>query len=317
MPSEHKLLAFIAARDAGMAEAHPHVLLGPGDDCALVAGAGPTLLTVDQVIEGRHVLASLGASLIARKALARSLSDIAAMAGTARWALVTGAVPDDLRQRAGFGARELCDALHHWGEHFGVPIVGGDLAGTSGPLVLTVTVGGAPHAARGPVLRRGARAGDGLYVTGALGGSLASGRHATFTPRLAEARALADLLGPRLTAMIDLSDGLGQDAAHLAKASGLGIEIDARTLPVHTDLSVEAAARAHAKPGEGLWLRALSDGEDYELCFTASGDVPSRIGATPITRVGEVREGGGCVVLDPSGGRVDASGLGWNHPLDR
>lgn len=307
MPSEHELLAAIAARDASMNRRHPHVLIGPGDDCALVTCSGETLLTVDQVIEGRHVVAALGPSLIARKALARSLSDIAAMAGTPRWALVTGALPADLGSRAGFGAADLCDALRRWAEHFSVPVVGGDLAATSGPLVLTVTVGGAPHVARGPVRRSGAAPGDGLYVTGSLGGSLESGRHATFAPRLAEAQALADLLGLRLTSMIDLSDGLGRDAAHLARASGVGIEIDAERLPVHGDV--------HSSAPGSAWRCAAEDGEDYELCFTARGDVPALICGTPLTRVGTVVPGEGCRIRTPAGALYDAAKSGWDHPL--
>lgn len=302
MIPESELLCRIYGRSAGVGAAEG-VVVGPGDDCAVVrTGAGDALLTVDQLVEGRHFL-HLGdrpsdetIGLIGRKAIARSVSDIGAMGGCARFALAAGALRDSF-------AREdaLFDALHSWASHWGCPLVGGDIARVAGPTVLSVTVVGEPHETRGPVLRAGARPGDGLYVTGAFGGSFESGRHLTFEPRVREGRWLCDQLGDRLHAMMDVSDGLGRDAGRIAEASGVRIEIDARLVPRHAD------ARG--------WRAALADGEDYELLFAAAGDVPGACPKTgvPITRIGRVAPGAGCVVADDTGALHDAAVMGWDH----
>lgn len=295
---ESELLRLIRERSADLSGSGP-VVVGPGDDCAVVSLRGETLLTVDQLVGGRHYdprTASIDD--IARKAIARSVSDIAAMAGEPSMALATGALPEGFTD-----GDALFERMAHWARHWGCPLVGGDIAVTDGPMVLTVTVLGQAHAARGPVLRSGARAGDTVFVTDALGGALESGRHLSFEPRVREARWLADALGAELHAMIDLSDGLGRDAGRVAEASGVRIELDASALPLHEGV-----------PG---WREALSDGEDYELCFA----VPSPTGVPPVcpvsgvalTPVGRVVGGAGCVVRIPNGELIDASDLGWDH----
>lgn len=290
---ESELLKHIYARSQDLGGA---TIVGPGDDAAVIdAGGGPLVWTVDQLVEGRHYDASTPLDLIARKAVARSISDIAAMASRPIAGLATGAL------RAGFeDADALFDAMAAWAKRWGAPLVGGDIAVVNGPTVLTVAVLGAPATARGCPLRSEARVGQGVYVTGALGGSLASGRHLRFEPRVEEAAELAKALGDRLGAMIDLSDGLGRDAGRIASASGVRIEIDGASVP-------RAAGVADARA-------AASDGEDYELLFTASGEVPERLGAEglAVTRLGRIVEGSGCVIT--IGGReVDAEELGWDH----
>lgn len=299
---EQALLAHIAATTPS----HPIALVGPGDDCAVVASSTTTslLVTTDQVIEGRHFRKGEDLALVARKAVCRSLSDIAAMAGTPRWGVATGALPSGMPQS---DAQRLTDALHAVASTFNCPIVGGDIATTEGPMVLTVTIAGTPHTTRGPVLRSGARPGDTVYVTGALGGSLPSGRHLTFTPRLTEAQWLATLLGPSLHAMMDLSDGLGIDAARLARASHAAITLDAALLPRHEHVAT--------------WQAAAGDGEDYELLFTASAGapVPHRcpLTGTPITAIGSITSphvsSAACTIIDPAGAHHDASTFGWEH----
>ena len=305
---ESDLLAHIAA--AGVKPAGS-VLVGPGDDCAVVrtAGGDELLLTVDHLIEGRHFawLNGPGApplALVARKALARSLSDIAAMGGSPSWSLATAAFP------AGFGgaeARAMFDELDRLALAWGCPLVGGDCAAlpAGAPLVLTTTLMGTPHAQRGPVLRSGARSGDGLWTTGRIGGAVRGGRHLAFEPRVREGVWLCEVLGADLHAMIDVSDGLGRDAGRLAAASGVRVEIDGAAVPL--------------SPDAGDIRAAVAEGEDYELLFAAS---PAAEGAlkggvcpatgTRVTRIGTVREGGGCVLLD-RGGVIDASELGWDH----
>jgi len=309
---ESGLHSHIYARSAGVTGRFPQVQAGPGDDCAVLAGpvGRRVLATVDHLIEGRHYEGPAGRATgfdaIARKAVARSVSDIAAMGGSLHeWsaALATAALPHGFPQR---DADELFDRLQFWCEHWRCPLVGGDAAAfgggaCAGPLTLTVTVLGLAHAARGPVLRSGARPGDGVFVTGALGGSLRSGRHLTFEPRLREAGELCELLGGDLRAMLDISDGLGRDGARLAAASGVSIELDAAMIPCHAGCA---------------WREALRDGEDYELVFTAASGapVPARCADTPITRIGSVAAGGPrCAVRGLDGSVHDASNEGWDH----
>lgn len=291
---ESELLAHIYERSAGLGE---HVLVGPGDDCAVVrlGDSGPlALLTTDQLVEGRHYdPASTSLDLIARKAVARSISDIAGMGGRPTCALAAATLNAKFTQ-----ADELFDAMARWALRWSCPLVGGDIAISDGPTVLTTTVVGAPHEDRGAVLRSAAKPGDLICVTGSLGGSLASGRHLTFEPRIAEGVALCDVLGDRLTAMIDLSDGLGRDAGRVAKASSVRIMLESSQLPCADGAD---------------WRGALQDGEDYELCFAVRGDAPASAAGTPVTVVGVVQEGDGCVVRTPDGDLLDASQLGWDH----
>lgn len=314
---ESELLAHIYERSKGLVAAGATLLVGPGDDCAVIgvggasgAEMGPSmgqlLLTVDQVVEGRHFVRETPIDLIARKAMARAVSDVAAMGGTAMVGLCGAVLPRDYAH-----GEALFDAMARWAVHFGAPLIGGDIsslgAEQAGPLVLAVTIVGRVHPRRGAVLRSGALAGDGVYVTGRLGNSLASGRHLTFEPRLAEGTWLCDELGADLHAMMDISDGLGRDAARLGVASGVGLELDASALPLHADCAT--------------WKCGASDGEDYELLFTATGSkaVPAKCPATgtAITRIGRVVPS----ITNPAvvtfrmadGSREAGDGMGWEH----
>lgn len=290
---ESELLAHIYERSAGVGG---DVVVGPGDDCAVVrlGEDGPlALLTTDQLVEGRHYTPDTSVDLIARKAVARSISDIAAMGGRPTCALAAATLNE-----AFSAADELFDAMARWALRWSCPLVGGDIAISDGPTVLTTTVIGIPHPDRGAVLRSQARPGDLICVTGALGGSLGEGRHLTFEPRVNEGVRLCDDLGDRLGAMIDLSDGLGRDGARLAKASGARFLIESSQLP---------------RNGDADWEAALRDGEDYELCFTVRGEAPADAAGTPVTVIGVVDEGEGCIVRTPRGELVDASEFGWDH----
>jgi thiamine-monophosphate kinase len=284
---ESDLLRHIAARSRAMPA---HVRIGPGDDCALVTLPGDTLATTDQLVEGRHFHPDWPIDLIARNAVGRSVSDIAAMGGAPTCALATGAL------RAGFEhADELFDAMARWARHWHCPLVGGDIAVVDGPTVLTVTILGAPHATRAAVTRSGAHAGDAVYITGAVGKAKAANWKHPVEPRIDEGAWLCDTLGDRLHAMIDLSDGLGRDAARIAEASGVRIEIDGDAVPL--------------AQGVADWRAAAGAGDDYELCFCAAGDVPPVApSAVPVTRIGRVVEGSGCTIAG-----ADAANLGWDH----
>lgn len=301
---ESQLHRHIFRRGADLPGAFPDVLVGPGDDCAVVRpDGGMLLLKVDQVIEGRHFTAGTPVDLVARKAIARGISDIAAMGGRPAWSLVSVIMPPGFAE-----ADELSAAVDRWGRAFGAPVVGGDVAtgGTHAPLSLSVTVGGTPHPARGPVLRSDARAGDDLWVTGRIGHSFPSGRHLTFTPRVEQAWWLAETLGAELHAMIDVSDGLGRDAWRIGERSGVGIEFDAPAIPLQPDAS-------------GL-ESAIGDGEDYELLFAADpaarqalSDRWPWVDVVPCTRVGRITSGGGCLLVKADGERLEVGEAGWDH----
>ena len=150
------------------------------------------------------------------------------------------------------------------------------------------------------VTRSGARPGDGLYVTGVLGGGWTTDHHLVFRPRLAEATMLRTILGQRLHAMIDLSDGLGRDVGHLVESRPLDVTVTDTSVPV--------------RPGFDL-AAALGDGEDYELAFAAEGDVPEQLGGCPVHRIGTFREGTGKVLLHRGETVEDLSECGWEHGL--
>lgn len=232
------------------------VIAGPGDDCAVVeaeAGDGMwQLLKTDCVVEGVHFLPGTDPLLVGRKAMNRVLSDIAAMGGRPAHALVTIAVEAgrSFAQVEGWYAGMVAAA-----EVDGFGIVGGETSRlpVTGAMI-TVAMTGTVDPGQ-CVFRSGAKPGDLIVVTGRLGGSFASGRHLTFTPRLRESQWLAAHAKP--TAMMDLSDGLGSDLPRLVAASGAGFRIDEARLPCHAGVSTEEAVR---------------DGEDYELLMTFSPD---------------------------------------------
>ena len=274
------------------------ILVGPGDDCAVLAsGDGVLLVTVDQVLDGVHVdIARDGGRAAGRKAMARNLSDIAAMAGMPFVAVASVTLPkgDDAL------GREIYAGLRDAAQAFGCPIVGGDVATWDHPLAISVTVLGKMPAGREPILRSGARAGDAICVTGVLGNSWPSGRDLTFTPRLAEADELVSRATP--TAMIDLSDGLARDLRHVCTASGCGAMLDADAIPL--------------APGADL-PAALGDGEDYELLFTVPRDEAELLAATglagtAVAILGEMTAVSDLLITDDTG-TAPLPDAGWEH----
>jgi thiamine-monophosphate kinase len=231
----------------------PDVRVGIGDDCAVVgAPRAPkwTLLKTDAVIEGIHFDSRLEPERVGWKALCRAISDIAAMGGTPQHALVTLAISP----RAALAwVKNLYRGLRKAAKRHEVRIVGGETSRSPGPTFISIALTGTV-ARNECILRSGGSAGDLLYVTGTLGGSLA-GKHLDFTPRLSEARLLAQHIHP--TAMMDISDGLAADLPRLANASGCSFFVDLDRVP--------------RNPGTSLG-QALADGEDFELLFA----VPER-----------------------------------------
>ena len=240
------------------------VIVGAGDDCAVLESGQPgryLLLKTDAVVQGIHFSATAEPEQIGHKALGRCLSDIAAMAGQPIAALITMALPSqfdpDFLQRIYTGMSRL--AKQH-----AVAIVGGETTTNPGGLLISVCLLGDVAAAK-CILRSGAKAGDALFVTGELGGSLVE-KHLSFEPRLAEARWLASHF--KIHSMIDLSDGLAGDLRHLLQRSGVGAEVLARAIPISRAARLQAKAESSAKTP---LLAALSDGEDFELLFTVAG----------------------------------------------
>lgn len=262
---EFGLIDWIRAR----ARAHPRVVQGIGDDCAVLRAVerNDLLVTTDMLMDGRHFdLDADGPQAVGYKALAVNLSDIAAMAGLPLAAVVSVALP---RQHAARVAQGLFEGMAPLVEQHGVALAGGDTNAWDGPLVINVTLIGeaVPPA---PVLRSGARPGDRILVTGPLGGSLL-GRHLRPVPRVAEALALQRACS--IHALIDLSDGLASDLGHILAASGgLGATLDASAIPIHEDARTLAA-----RDGGAPLDRALGDGEDFELCLVVAAEDRERL----------------------------------------
>ncbi len=288
------------------------VVVGAGDDCAVLdLGVADKLFLfkTDAVVEGVHFTKDTPPEKIGRKALARCLSDIAAMAGTPQHAVVTLGLPRDFD--AAF-VEKIYAGLAEVAHGHGVAIVGGET--TTNPVILLnlALLGFAP---RGKcVLRSGAEVGDAIFVTGELGGSLA-GRHLDFEPRLAEARWLAEHFPPH--AMIDLSDGLAGDLKHILAASKVGAELLTRSIPVSRAAKLAGKAGDTAKPA---LLAALTDGEDFELLFTvAAKDAVALLDAwkakfpgTRLTCIGKITSGPGLALRDGRG-VMPFTGAGYVH----
>jgi thiamine-monophosphate kinase len=232
------------------------VVLGPGDDCAVVKTAGDLqLLKSDCIVEGIHFRPDADPMWVGWKAMCRSISDIASMGGLPLDALVTIAIRPDTEFE---WLKKLYRGLRRAASAYQVNLVGGETAKSPGPLFMSVSLTGMVEK-RKYVSRSGGRKGDWLFVTGKLGGSI-DGKHLRFSPRVREARWLVSRFP--IHAMMDLSDGLGSDLPRLAAASGVGFEVALENLPLNKGCVPE---------------NALRDGEDYELLFAVPRAVKSRL----------------------------------------
>jgi len=282
--------------------ANPAVVAGTGDDCAVLDLGCPgqwLLFKTDAVVEGIHFTRDTAPEKIGRKALARCLSDIAAMAGTPVAALVTLALP------RGFDVKfveAVYGGLKALAQRHGVAVVGGETTTNPDRLLISIALLGSVPRGKA-VLRTGAKVGDAIFVTGELGGSLA-GKHLEFEPRLVEARWLAEHFP--VHAMIDLSDGLAGDLRHILKASGVGAELLKAAVPVSHAAKLRAKEGASARPP---FFAALTDGEDFELLFT----VPARSAVKlldagkkqfpklRLSCIGKITAGDGITICDKTG----------------
>jgi thiamine-monophosphate kinase len=294
------------------------VRLGIGDDCAAlrIPSGHEALVTTDLSLEGVHFRREWHTpEVIGHRCLTRGLSDIAAMGGRPIAAFLSLALPGGLPQswvdRFFSGVLRLADAFH-------VTLAGGDIAQSPGGILADIVVVGSAHKGKA-IPRSGAKPGDGIFVTGTLGGSatalrlLFSGRklrpadfpqHFNPQPRIAVGEFLRE---KRLASvLIDLSDGLSTDLAHVCEESGVGAEIHAKAIPL-----------AHVgKPRRKIDLKsALHGGEDYELLFTAPPGkrVPTQIAGVQVTQLGHITRGKRVILVNELGVGVELRPQGWEY----
>ena len=305
----------------------PRLRVASGDDAAIVEPAeGAAATTIDSIIEGVHfTLPQFSLAAVGRKAMAAALSDLAAMGAEPGEAYVALGAPDSLDTAAllevGEGLTEVAEREH-------VTVAGGDVS-ASPALMLTVACVGYERPGIPLVTREGASVGDAVVVTGELGGAAAAlallagtapgadaigsedrerllARQLDPRPRIAAGRALARA---GATAMIDVSDGLGAEAGHLARAAGERLEIELESVPRPAAIEALAGDEATAR----AWT--VSGGEDYELLATVAADrlaeAASAVEATGVglTQIGEVTAGEEAVISDGQGRAVDAPGF--------
>lgn len=284
------------------------VRVGIGDDGAVVRPAhGDLVVSCDPVVEGVHFASDAPARLIGRKVVNRNLSDLAAMGAVPDWLLLSAVLPRGMSARR---RRSLFEGVRAAAEEAGCAVIGGDIATTEGPLVLTVTAIG--HLRSRALRRGGARAGDALHVSGPLGGA-SLGHHLRFNAHLAEGQWLARQ--PAVTAAIDVSDGLLLDLNTLLVASGgLGAELRADRIPV-----APAAARLGRRDGVSALAHALGDGEDHVLLFSVRGSSALGRGgplvAAARTPIGRVTRTPGLWLVEADGRRRQLDPTGFEHRL--
>ena len=290
--------------------------IGIGDDGAVLSALAHPIVTCDALVENVHFRRDwTSAFALGVKSMAVNLSDVAAMGARPVAAFVALALPPDCSSD---WVCDLYDGMESLAARHDFTVAGGDT--TSAPLIfISVTLIGElmPQAQNRPILRSGAHAGDAVCVTGNLGDSaaglaqlLAGGtrdeqlmqRHFEPTPRLEEIRALMSRNRDAIHAGLDLSDGLVGDSSHVARASGVDIEINAESLPI------SAPCRAAAQLlNQSATDWALSGGEDYELCLCVAPEFTDGL-----TQVGRVVAGDGQVRVYQNG-ELRAGKVGWRH----
>ena len=271
------------------------------------------LVTTDFTLENVHFRREWHPpEVVGWRCLTRGLSDIAAMGGEPRAALLSMALERGVPQK---WVNRFLDGLLEAAEEFRVPLAGGDTAESAGGIQADIVLVGSVPSGRA-VLRSGARPGDGIYVTGDLGGSAAAiarmregrvraadyERH--FHPR-ARVEVGRSLRRRRLaSAMIDVSDGLSTDLEHICEESGVGAVVEAGAIP---------RARV-GRPAQQVGLDlALHGGEDYELLFTSAKKIPARVAGVRVTRIGRITRRGGMMLAEEDGRRRKLAARGWEH----
>jgi thiamine-monophosphate kinase len=329
-PGELALIRRI--RNRALSHSRTGITLGIGDDCALLKlrPGEEAAVTTDLSIAGRHFLLEVHPpEVVGYRTLARGLSDLAAMGARPVAAFVSLGLPRELtvpRGRQSAWVERFYDGLLALADACKTPLAGGDLAQSPVALADIVLVGAVPNGKA--LLRSGARLGHVIYLTGSLGGAAAGlgllrgmrglrivGGFPAISKKMSDLASAHLHPQPRITqglwlqrksmatAAIDLSDGLSTDLNHLCQESGVAAEVDAASLPLHADATLE---------------QALHGGEDYELLFTAAPTVrmPRHIGGVPVTRIGRIvrrRKGAALVTLQTDEGDAPLLPQGWQH----
>jgi thiamine-monophosphate kinase len=305
----------LIAKFRASAPGHPWLLAGPGHDCAVLRWNARRDLAykIDQVVEGTHfVLSGSGAASprqVGWKALAKACSDIAA-AGC--WH-VAAAVAINLQKGSDEKlALEIYKGICDCCRRFSFALAGGDMAVSRNKLSLVVSMlGEGPRS--GAWLRRGARPGDDLLVTGTLGGSL-TGKHLAFTPRLKEARRMRQIIPKGVHACIDITDGLSRDLHHLCSESRCGAVIFQEQLPFS-----RAALSIQKRTGRSALAQVLSDGEDFELLLAVEPHAAVKLFKewdlpVPLTHIGVIQPlKKSCVLIDRAGNACSLRDVGYEH----
>ncbi|MBA2705066.1 MAG: thiamine-phosphate kinase [Blastocatellia bacterium] len=337
----NKIRARVAAKqgaDSALSTQHSVLLQGIGDDAAIIHSTGgkDSLVTTDLLIEDIDFKRDTTTpELLGHKALAVSLSDIAAMGARARWGFVSIGLPPDVWE-SGFAER-LYDGYFSLAELYGVELAGGDISRTTDKIVIDSMLIGECDSGRA-VLRRGAAPGDQIFVTGFLGDAAAGLRliergarvHTASGPKPLEEHSVNRLLLRQLSpvprvgwgillgeqqlagAMIDISDGLSSDLNHLCEESGVGAVIDAARIPID-QVVTEICGRRALDP----LMLALHGGEDFELLFTVKpenvGKLPKRVDGVAVTWVGTIQEQSSGVRISEGARIWSLEPGGWEH----
>jgi len=321
MPLKEKLLLQrirrAAARRGGVLQA------GIGDDCAILRlpRGHEALLTTDFSLEGVHFRRDWHPpDAVGHRCLTRGLSDIAAMGGVPQAAFLSLALPPDLPQK---WVDDFISGLLWLADRYSVRLAGGDTAQSPAGVLTDIVVLGSVPAGKA-ILRSGAKPGDLIYVTGSLGSALtdltrlrdgeklrpkAHLKHFYPEPRIAVGQFLREK--KLASAMIDISDGLSTDLAHICEESKVGAVIYGADIPLTW---VPRSSRKLAGAGQAL-TAALHGGDEYELLFTARPDrkIPRQIAGVPITRIGEVLRGDERLLATPDGRTAILKPQGWEH----
>jgi thiamine-monophosphate kinase len=304
--NERDFIDWLTVRRQSLERAGAAGAIAIGDDMGAIAvGERQILVSSDLMLEGVHFETSKHSfEMIGRKAVACNLSDCAAMAVRPRGVVVSLAMP---KSSTIDDAKAIIEGVIGICGEFDCVLIGGDTTGWKHGLVIDVAVVAEPYPGIDPIRRSGARVGDGIFVTGKLGGSI-HGRHLSFTPRVKEAHKIALALGEKLHAMMDISDGLGIDLDRMMKRSNKGAKLERLAV-----MKVASTALRDVVSNEDkLLVHVLSDGEDYELLLTANID-ESLACELGLVRLGIVTKRRGLRLDHGEGVETPLFPIGWQH----
>ena len=303
--SEHDLIRWIRHR---IGTRRGRIVVDSGDDAAVLkVGRGNLLFKTDSVIDGVHFDSRTARpEAVGHKAIARCLSDIAAMGCYPAFAVVAIMIPKNAREAY---IKRVLAGLERTAAKYETPVVGGDVKSHDGKLALSVALLGETRGME-PVRRSGARIGDAIAVTGPLGGSIL-GKHLRFAPRVREGLDLNRRF--ELHAMIDISDGLTTDLGHLCDESRVGALLFEGQIPVSAD-----ARKLSRRDRRSALDHALNDGEDYELLFALPSILAARLEKSRLGKViGQIAAMNGIYLQSKSGDLREVERRGWEHRFRR